>query len=90
VFIRNRLNFRNYSNQDAAVIYLGENKINRLNVLRSTFELEAAVKVRNVSANSTAVLPESIDIDYFGVLYARNGTANQINVFDSTFRQALP
>ena len=35
-------------------------------------------------------MPEVIDLDYFGVLYARDGTVNQINIADSTFKQSTP
>ncbi len=35
-------------------------------------------------------MPEVVDLDYFGVLYAREGTVNQINIADSIFRQGIP
>jgi hypothetical protein len=85
VFLRNHLNLRNYSLQDAAIFYLGENRMNTMNVQRSVFEMESAVKVRNVT-NTSSNLPENLDIDYFGVLYARNSNMSQINIVDSTFR----
>jgi hypothetical protein len=85
VFLKNHLNLKNYSLQDAAVFYLGENRMNTMNVQRSVFEMESAVKVRNVT-NTSSNLPENLDIDYFGVLYARNSNMSQINIVDSTFR----
>ena len=47
--------------------------------------MESAVKVRNVT-NTTSNLPENLEIDYYGVLYAKNSNMSQINIVDSTFR----
>lgn len=78
-FIRNRMNFKNYSGQDAAIFYLDSREIGRFNLSRSNFETDPSIRYTLDGSNKTIV-----DNDYYQVLFSKTNSSNII-ISDSIF-----
>ncbi|TNV88206.1 hypothetical protein FGO68_gene9945 [Halteria grandinella] len=81
-FVGNRMNFRNYSAQDAAIFYLDQRNISSLLISQSSFIFDSPI-LYNPSQN----IPSQSDNDFYQVFYSK-GNQSPITITDSTFSQA--
>jgi phage-related tail fiber protein len=83
-FIRNRMNFKNYSASDSAIFYLDVRDLTRFNLTRNNFLFESPVLYSNSTQQPSN---SSRDNDYYLVVYSRANTSATFVVTGSNFSQ---